>query len=63
MHKLEVGIHMSMRSIGKTGILVSEICLGTGSFGGLGMYRMTGNIYQREADDIVSIAMDSTCRH
>ncbi|NLV49854.1 MAG: aldo/keto reductase [Clostridiales bacterium] len=50
---------MRMRSIGKTGILVSELCLGTGSFGGLGMYKMSGEIQQNEADNIVGTAMDS----
>ena len=48
-----------MRKVGDTGISVSEICLGTGSFGGLGMYRMSGNINQKEADEIVGLALDS----
>lgn len=50
---------MRMRNIGKTGISVSEICLGTGSFGGLGMYKMSGAIQQNEADYIVGLALDS----
>ena len=50
---------MRMRKVGDTGISVSEICLGTGSFGGLGMYRMSGNINQKEADEIVGLALDS----
>ncbi|HHT16361.1 MAG TPA: aldo/keto reductase [Papillibacter sp.] len=50
---------MRMRQIGKTGISVSEICLGTGSFGGLGMYKMSGDIQQDEADRIVGLALDS----
>ncbi|NLM84630.1 MAG: aldo/keto reductase [Clostridiales bacterium] len=50
---------MRMRQIGKTGISVSEICLGTGSFGGLGMYRMSGSIQQDEANEIVGLALDS----
>lgn len=50
---------MRMRKVGNTDILVSEICLGTGSFGGLGMYKMSGDIQQKEADDIVGLALDS----
>ena len=50
---------MRMRKIGNTGIEVSEICLGTGSFGGLGMYKMSGDIQQQEADAIVGFALDS----
>ena len=50
---------MRMRKVGNTDLMVSEICLGTGSFGGVGMYRMSGNIQQAEADEIVAAALDS----
>lgn len=50
---------MRMRKVGNTDIMVSEVCLGTGSFGGLGMYKMSGDIQQKEADDIVAFALDS----
>ena len=50
---------MRMRKIGNTDISVSEVCLGTGSFGGLGMYKMSGDIQQQEADGIVGLALDS----
>jgi len=50
---------MRTRNIGNTGISVSEICLGTGSFGGLGMYKMSGDIQQQEANNIVETALDS----
>lgn len=50
---------MRMRKAGNTGIMVSEICLGTGTFGGLGVYKMSGDIQQDEADHIVSLALDS----
>ena len=50
---------MRMRKVGNTDLMVSEICLGTGSFGGVGMYRMSGNIQQEEANEIVSAALDS----
>lgn len=50
---------MRRRKVGNTDIMVSEICLGTGSFGGVGMYRMSGNIQQEEANEIVGAALDS----
>jgi aryl-alcohol dehydrogenase-like predicted oxidoreductase len=48
-----------MRKVGNTDLMVSEICLGTGSFGGVGMYRMSGNIQQEEANEIVGTALDA----
>jgi len=48
-----------MRILGKTGLQVSELCLGTGSFGGSGVYKKTGTIGQREADYIVSMALNA----
>ena len=48
-----------MRFLGKTGLQVSELCLGTGSFGGRGVYKKTGEIGQKEADLIVGMALDS----
>ena len=50
---------MRMRKVGNTDLMVSEICLGTGSFGGRGMYKMSGDIQQKEADEIVGTALDS----
>lgn len=50
---------MRMRFLGKTGLQVSELCLGTGSFGGRGGYERTGTINQKEADYIVSMALDA----
>jgi aryl-alcohol dehydrogenase-like predicted oxidoreductase len=50
---------MRMRFLGKTGLQVSELCLGTGSFGGRGGYERTGAIGQKDADYIVSMALDS----
>ena len=47
---------MRMRKVGNTDLMVSEICLGTGSFGGVGMYRMSGNIQQEEANSELSLS-------
>jgi aryl-alcohol dehydrogenase-like predicted oxidoreductase len=48
-----------MRYLGNTGILVSELCLGTATFGGLGRTKRTVEIGQKEADYIVSMALDA----
>lgn len=50
---------MKMRFLGKTGLQVSELCLGTGNFSALGIYKKAGDIGQKEADDIVSMALHS----
>ena len=50
---------MKMRFLGKTGLQVSELCLGTGSFGGRGVYKKTGAIGQKEADFVVGMALDA----
>jgi aryl-alcohol dehydrogenase-like predicted oxidoreductase len=50
---------MRIRWLGKTGLQVSEICLGTGSFGGLGSFKHTGTLNQADADRVVSIALDA----
>jgi predicted aldo/keto reductase-like oxidoreductase len=50
---------MRMRILGKTGLQVSELCLGTGSFGGRDGYERTGSIQQKDADYIVGIALDA----
>ena len=51
---------MKMRFLGKTGLQVSELCLGTGTFGGLGTYQKSGEVSQKEADCMVGMALDST---
>ncbi|MBN1189675.1 MAG: aldo/keto reductase [Dehalococcoidales bacterium] len=50
---------MKMRFLGKTGLQVSELCLGTGSFGGRSGYERTGTISQEEADAIVNMCLDT----
>jgi aryl-alcohol dehydrogenase-like predicted oxidoreductase len=50
---------MRMRFLGKTGLQVSEICLGTGSFGGRGGYENTGAIGQKDANYVISLALNS----
>jgi aryl-alcohol dehydrogenase-like predicted oxidoreductase len=50
---------MRIRWLGKTGLQVSEICFGTGSFGGLGHFKHTGTLNQADADRVVSIALEA----
>ncbi|MBN1190952.1 MAG: aldo/keto reductase [Dehalococcoidales bacterium] len=50
---------MKMRFLGKTGLKVSEICLGVANFGAVGVYVSSGRIEQKEASDIISMALDA----
>jgi len=50
---------MKMRFLGKTGLQVSELCLGTGNFGATGVYARGGHISQKDADFIVGTALES----
>ena len=50
---------MRIRWLGKTGLQVSEICLGTGSFGGLGHFKYTGTLNQDDANRLIGIALDA----
>lgn len=49
---------MRYNSLGGTGLLVSEICLGTMTFGGRGFWTNVGELDQKTADDIVAAALD-----
>jgi aryl-alcohol dehydrogenase-like predicted oxidoreductase len=48
-----------MRFLGKTGLQVSELCLGTATFGSTGEYEKSGHVDQKAADFIVSMALDA----
>ncbi len=50
---------MKVRFLGETGIQVSELCFGTATFGSIGVYEKTGHIDQKEADFVVSMALDA----
>jgi aryl-alcohol dehydrogenase-like predicted oxidoreductase len=50
---------MRMKKLGNTGLLVSEICLGTMTFGNKdGIYAAIGQLQQHEVDGIVRTAFD-----
>ena len=51
---------MRYNILGRTGLFVSELCLGTMTFGGGGgIYDSMGGLQQEEADDLVKIAIDA----
>lgn len=51
---------MRYQSLGETGLLVSEICLGTMTFGGgTGIWQNIGDLGQKSADAIVARALDA----
>jgi aryl-alcohol dehydrogenase-like predicted oxidoreductase len=49
---------MNYRSLGKTGLRVSELCFGTMTFGGEGLYSAIGTTAQAEADRLVSVCLE-----
>jgi aryl-alcohol dehydrogenase-like predicted oxidoreductase len=51
---------MRYKTLGGTGLLVSEICLGTMTFGGRGgIWTQIGDVGQKEADALVGRALDA----
>jgi aryl-alcohol dehydrogenase-like predicted oxidoreductase len=50
---------MKYNQLGKTGILVSELCLGTMTFGGKGYWQAIGQVPQDEVNQIVKSSLDS----
>lgn len=50
---------MKYNLLGNTGLLVSELCLGTMTFGNQGLFGAIGGLGQKEADELVKKAIDS----
>lgn len=50
---------MRMRFLGRTGVQVSELCLGTANFDATGVYAKSGSLSQGEADLVVNMALDA----
>jgi aryl-alcohol dehydrogenase-like predicted oxidoreductase len=50
---------MNYRSLGRTGMMVSELCFGAMTFGGKGMFAVAGMVTQGEADKLVARALDA----
>ena len=51
-------VQMKMRFLGKSGLKVSELCLGTMTFGGHGLWKNVGEVTQSEANVLVNMALD-----
>jgi aryl-alcohol dehydrogenase-like predicted oxidoreductase len=49
---------MRYNQLGRTGLLVSELCLGTMTFGGQGFWQAMGTLGQKEVDGIVGRALE-----
>jgi aryl-alcohol dehydrogenase-like predicted oxidoreductase len=49
---------MNHRTLGRTGLRVSELCFGTMTFGGEGLYTAIGSTEQAEADRLVGACLD-----
>ena len=49
---------MKMRFLGNSGVKVSEICFGAMTFGGKGYWKSIGEVQQKEASELVSMALD-----
>jgi len=50
---------MEYNFLGNTGVLVSELCFGTMTFGGRGFWKPIGTQQQDEANELVKMAFDS----
>ncbi len=50
---------MKYNQLGKTGVLVSELCLGTMTFGGKGYWKAIGELPQDEVNRLIKTAIDS----
>jgi aryl-alcohol dehydrogenase-like predicted oxidoreductase len=50
---------MKYNQLGQTGILVSELCLGTMTFGGKGYWEAIGQVPQDEVNQIVKTSLDN----
>lgn len=50
---------MRYRKLGRTGLYVSEICLGTMTFGGKGFWEVVGKLGSGEAEGLVGASLDA----
>jgi aryl-alcohol dehydrogenase-like predicted oxidoreductase len=51
-------VDVKTRFLGNSGVRVSELCFGAMTFGGKGYWTAVGQVQQKEADELVDIAID-----
>src|SRR6185369_16940169 len=56
-HRKGLGGSMRYNLFGNTGLLVSELCLGTMTFGGKGFWEVVGRLGTKEVENIVGTAL------
>ncbi|MFO0686061.1 MAG: aldo/keto reductase [Sandaracinus sp.] len=49
---------MRYHTLGKTGLYVSELCLGTMTFGGKGFWQAIGSLGHKEVEKLIGLALD-----
>jgi aryl-alcohol dehydrogenase-like predicted oxidoreductase len=50
---------MNYKTLGNTGVLVSELCMGAMTFGGKGMWEAIGRLGQEEVNKLIKLAFDN----
>jgi aryl-alcohol dehydrogenase-like predicted oxidoreductase len=50
---------MRYKALGKTGLFVSELCLGTMTFGGKGFWEVVGRLGAKEVERLIGTALDA----
>ncbi|HYW96580.1 MAG TPA: aldo/keto reductase, partial [Bacteroidales bacterium] len=50
---------MKYINLGNTGVLVSELCMGTMTFGGQGYWTAIGDLNQKAVNELIKTALDS----
>jgi aryl-alcohol dehydrogenase-like predicted oxidoreductase len=50
---------VKLKPLGRSGLYVSEICLGTMTFGGAGFWKVVGTLGENEVDKLVGAALDA----
>jgi aryl-alcohol dehydrogenase-like predicted oxidoreductase len=50
---------MKYKTLGDTGLLVSNLCFGTMTFSGAGIYKVIGTVDQKEADALIKASIDA----
>jgi len=50
---------MQYKTLGDTGLLVSTLCFGTMTFGGVGFWKNVGTVDQSGADELIKASFDA----